>query len=109
MTFHPPIPDPKGRSQGSGLVSALVQAEKLVQIALILPCSAFIGWLIGDWIGNRAHMPLLGAVGVAFGGAAGLFYVIRLALAAVKDPASTDKNSTDKNDPGGTGSAGGPS
>lgn len=93
MPFHPPIPEPKrdGKSGGkaSGLVSSLIQAEKLVQIALVLPCSAFIGWLAGDWIGGRVHFPLLGAIGVAFGGAAGLFYVVRLAMDQVKETASS--------------------
>lgn len=104
MPYHPPIPDPKNRGKGSGMLSALVQAEKLVQIALVLPCAVFIGWLIGDWIGNRVHVPLLGAVGVAFGGAAGLIYVVRVAMDAGKDPANADKDDQDRN-----GAAGGPS
>ncbi len=104
MPYHPPIPDPKSGPKGSGLVSALVQAEKLVQIALVLPCAAFVGWLIGDWIGERVHQPWVAAVGVAFGGASGLYYVVRLALNAVKDPDSSGKQNNNK-----TGSAGGPS
>lgn len=106
MPFNPPIPEPKGRGQSSGgsrgLVSAIVQAEKMVQIALILPCAAFIGWLLGDWIGGRTHQPWIGALGVVLGGAAGLFYVVRLALDAVKEP--TGKGKQD-----GNGSAGRPS
>jgi ATP synthase protein I len=106
MPFNPPIPEPKGRGkptgQSKGLVSAIVQAEKMVQIALILPCAAFIGWLLGDWIGSREHWPLAAAVGVAFGGAAGLFYVVRMAMDAVKEP-------TGKGKPNGKGSAGRPS
>lgn len=86
MPFQPPLPDPRERGKASGLVSALVQAEKMVQIALVLPCAAFIGWLGGDWLGNRLHQSWIGAVGIAFGGAAGLYYVIRLAMNAVNDP-----------------------
>lgn len=100
MPYHPPVPDPR-QPKGSGLVSALIQAEKLVQIALVLPCAAFIGWLIGDWLGGRFHLPLLGALGAAFGGAAGLVYVVRLAMDAAKDPANADKN-----DPGQKGASG---
>lgn len=100
MPYHPPIPDPK-QSKASGMVGALVQAEKLVQIALVLPCAAFIGWLIGDWLGRRFHLPLLGALGVAFGGAAGLVYVIRLAMDAAKDPANADES--DREEPKGGG------
>lgn len=106
MPFNPPIPEPKGRGpspgRSRGLVSAIVQAEKMVQIALILPCSAFIGWLIGDWIGGREHWPLAAAAGVALGGAAGLYYVVRMALDAVKEPTGKGKNQ-------GKGSAGKPS
>lgn len=102
MPFNPPIPEPKGRGKGTGLVSAIVQAEKMVQIALILPCAAFIGWLLGDWIGGRLHQPLIGALGLVLGGAAGLFYVIRMALDAVKEPKGKGK-------PDGKGSAGNPS
>lgn len=101
MPFHPPIPEPKGRGKSTGLMSAFIQAEKLVQIALVLPCAAFIGWLLGDWIGGRLHFALGGAVGVAFGGAAGLIYVVRLAMNAVNDPAKPGNADKD-----GKGSAG---
>ena len=90
MAFHPPIPEQNPRGKRSGLVSAIVQAEKLGQIALILPCSAFIGWLGGAWIGSRIHQVWPGAVGVVFGGAAGLYYVIKMAMDAVKDPKNGD-------------------
>ncbi len=101
MPYQPPIPDPKQPGKGSGIVSAIVQAEKLVQIALVLPCAAFIGWLLGDWIGGKIHQPWLGALGVAFGGASGLVYVVRLAMNSLNDPANADKNN-------GKGSAGKP-
>jgi hypothetical protein len=84
MPFHRPIPDSQPRGKGSGVVSAIVQAEKLIQIALVLPCAAFIGWLAGAWIGNRLHQSWIGLLGILFGGASGLVYVVRLAL-------STDK------------------
>lgn len=95
MPFNPPIPNRKGDGKSPGLFSALVQAEKLIQIAFILPCAAFIGWLGGDWLGNRVHQPWLAALGVAFGGAAGLVYVIKLAMHAANDPANADEASND--------------
>jgi hypothetical protein len=105
MPYHPPIPDSgqDDKSSGkrpSGLISALIQAEKLVQVALILPCAAFIGWLGGDWLGHRLNQPWLAALGVVFGGAAGLVYVVRLALNAVNDPANADEDTSGKEDPG---------
>lgn len=99
MPFHPPIPDPKGRYKSGGFVSSLVQAEKMVQIALILPCAAFIGWLAGDWLGGRFHHPWFALAGIVFGGISGLYYVIRLAMSAVNNPAESG-------DRGGKGSSG---
>ena len=87
MPFNPPIPDPKGRNKSVGLVSAIVQAEKMIQVALILPCAAFIGWLIGDWLGGRFHHPWFALAGIVFGGISGLYYVVRLAMSAVNSPA----------------------
>jgi len=111
MAFHPPIPERKRSGQRSNparsgparsgpapsgpapssLMSALIQAEKLGQIALILPCAAFIGWLAGAWIGSKIHQVWPGALGVVFGGAAGLFYAIRLAMDALNDSAKADR------------------
>lgn len=117
MPYHPPIPESKGggksNAKSTGLVNALIQAEKLMQIALVLPCAAFIGWLAGNWIGDRLHFPLAAAIGVAFGGAAGLFYVVRLALDQVKEPAKSGADpgadsgaNSDKSKPNGKGQAG---
>ena len=53
MPFNNPIPDDKRRDQkprrDSGGLATLVQAEKLMQIAILLPSAAFIGWLLGAW------------------------------------------------------------
>ena len=56
MPFNNPIPDSKDdstsrRKQSAGLQS-LVQAEKLMQIAFLLPCAALIGWALG-WLLDR--------------------------------------------------------
>ena len=93
MPFHPPIPDPKQRSKGAGIVSAVVQAEKMMQIALVLPCAAFVGWLLGGWLGLHLHIPWLGLVGIVFGGVSGLIYVIRLAMNAARAPEQNDQES----------------
>jgi ATP synthase protein I len=84
MPWHRPIPDSKPRGKAYGLVDSIIQAEKMIQVALVLPCAAFIGWLGGAWLDSRLHQHWIGAVGVVFGGTAGLVYVVRLALAADK-------------------------
>ncbi|HWG19416.1 MAG TPA: AtpZ/AtpI family protein [Terracidiphilus sp.] len=84
MPFNNPIPDDRRPSQprkDSGGLQTLVQAEKLMQIAILLPSSAFIGWLLGAWADKALHQDWIGVAGIAFGGIAGLVYVIRLVLA----------------------------
>jgi hypothetical protein len=103
MAWHKPIPDSNPRGKGSGLVSAIVQAESLIQVALVLPCAAFIGWLGGAWLDSRLHQHWIGAVGVMFGGASGLVYVVRLALAADKKIPGDTANK-DSSGGGGSGS-----
>ncbi len=56
----------------------MVEAEKLLQIAILLPSAAIIGWLLGAWADGLLHQSWIGIVGMIFGGIAGLVYVIRL-------------------------------
>jgi ATP synthase protein I len=81
MPFNRPIPESKPRPRfGSGLAS-LAEAEKMVQIAILLPSSAFIGWLIGAWLDKSLHQTWISLVGILFGGISGLVYVVRLVIA----------------------------
>jgi hypothetical protein len=111
MTFHRPISRSKrrgkaggslppeqakdGRAGGPGILGAWVQAEKMMQIALVLPCATFIGWLAGAWFDRHFHQSWIALVGLVFGGASGLVYVVRLALDANKGPAMQDKASNE--------------
>jgi ATP synthase protein I len=81
-------------------IGALVQAEKAVQIALVLPSAVAIGWLAGAWADSKLHQSWIGIAGVIFGSISGLVYVIRTVIVS-------EKNSTLGNDAGngtGTGS-----
>jgi hypothetical protein len=82
MPFNRPIPESKPRSALPSGIGSLVQAEKLMQIALLLPSSAFIGWLAGAWLDSRLHQEWIGLAGIVFGGISGLVYVIRLVMAS---------------------------
>jgi hypothetical protein len=104
MPFNRPIPDPKSRGKIAGGVAIWAQAEKLMQIALVLPCAAIIGWLAGGWLDIHLHQKWIGLAGIVFGGISGLVYVVRLAVAT--------GNESEKNGDGastGKGSAGTPS
>ncbi len=85
MPFNRPIPesdDPNDRPKSPGGIASLVEAEKMVQIAILLPLAAVIGWLIGAWLDGRLHQTWIGMVGILFGGVSGLVYVVRLVMNA---------------------------
>lgn len=63
-------------------VEAIVQAEKLLQVALMLPCAAVVGWLMGAWAEKHFHQTWIAIAGIVFGAISGLVYVIRMALVA---------------------------
>jgi uncharacterized membrane protein YfcA len=81
MPFNRPIPESKPPRQHPSGLSTLVEAEKLMQIAILLPSSAFIGWLIGAWLDSRLHQDWMAVAGIIFGGFSGLVYVVRLVIA----------------------------
>jgi hypothetical protein len=78
VPFNPPIPDSNKQNKRASGVKSLAEAEKLMQIAILLPSSAFIGWLIGAWLGSHLHQPWMPVAGILFGGISGLVYVVRL-------------------------------
>jgi hypothetical protein len=91
MPFNRPIQEPRPRTAPSSGIKSLVQAEKLMQIAILLPSSAFIGWLAGAWLDSRLHQGWIGLVGILFGGISGLVYVVRLVLSSGKSYVSETK------------------
>jgi ATP synthase protein I len=82
MPYNRPIPDPQPRRKHSSGLDTLVQAEKLMQIAILLPSAAFIGWLLGAWADRTWHLSWVGLAGMVFGGVSGLVYVVRLVMAS---------------------------
>lgn len=96
MPYNNPIPDDRERKRDSGGLATLVQAERMMQIAILLPSAAFIGWLLGAWLDRMLHQSWIGIAGIMFGGISGLVYVIRLVITT----GTGDKN--------GKGSAGRP-
>jgi ATP synthase protein I len=85
MAFNRPIPNPKPSTKLSSGIGAIAEAEKLMQIALLLPSAAVIGWLIGAWLDHRLHQSWIAIAGIVFGCISGLVYVIRMAMAAERD------------------------
>jgi len=100
VPFHNPIPERKQRDKagdsssgdsaqgglGGGMIGAWIQAEKMIQIALVLPCAAFICWLPGYWLDRHFHQTWMAIAGVVFGIIAGLVAAIRMAVVSGNDP-----------------------
>jgi uncharacterized membrane protein YfcA len=83
MAFNRPIPESMrpAKKQPSGL-SLYVQAEKMLQIAFVLPCALVIGWVLGAWADKWLHQSWITIAGVVLGCVSGLVFVIRMAFAA---------------------------
>jgi F0F1-type ATP synthase assembly protein I len=96
MPFIRPIPESQPVRKASPAVDAWVQAEKLMQIAILLPAAALIGWLAGAWLDNRLHQEWIAIFGVVFGSISGLVGVVRMAMAAERNsrPGSDSQNGT---------------
>jgi ATP synthase protein I len=66
-----------------GGLDSLVQAEKLMQIAFVLPCAMLVGWGMGWGVDTLFHVHGAVIVGVILGLVAGMVSVIRMATAAM--------------------------
>ncbi len=82
MPFHRPIPGQKETSIAKSGLAAYVQAEKLAQIALVLPSAVVIGWLGGAWADRHFHQSWLTLAGIVLGSIAGLTSAVQMALTA---------------------------
>jgi ATP synthase protein I len=80
MPFNPPIPNSKPRPKSKSAFASLVEAERMMQVALLLPCSAGVGWLIGAWLDKVLHQTWIGLAGILFGGISGIVYVVRMVI-----------------------------
>jgi ATP synthase protein I len=73
-----PTPD-KPDNQRKIALREFVQAESMIQIALVLPISCVVGWAIGDFLDHKLHQSWISIAGLAVGIAAGFVQVIRMA------------------------------
>jgi len=84
MPFHRPIPNAKPRPGSSTGFGAMVEAEKLMQVAFVLPSAVVIGWLGGAWLDHLFHQKWIAIAGIVLGSISGLSFVIQMAFAAMK-------------------------
>lgn len=84
MAFNNPPPVRPGGKRDGGMDS-LLRAEKLTQIAFILPVAVFVGWLLGAALDKWLHQGWIYIAGILFGAAAGFLQIFRLVAASGKD------------------------
>jgi F0F1-type ATP synthase assembly protein I len=92
MPYNRPIPESKKRSKVSMGIASWVQAEKLMQIALVLPSAVLIGWAGGAWLDSRFHQKWIAVVGIILGSIAGLTSAIRLAMDVERSASKEDES-----------------
>ncbi|HEY0785363.1 MAG TPA: AtpZ/AtpI family protein [Acidobacteriaceae bacterium] len=74
-------PDPRESSAGKpdrGGIQTLIRAEKMTQIAFILPAGVLVGWLLGAGLDKWLHTHWLYIVGILLGVVAGFVQIFRL-------------------------------
>lgn len=79
MAFVRPNPKRPGEKQGAQSANIIFEAEKLFQIALLLPSSTIAGWFFGAWLDSRLQQNWMALTGLLAGGILGILYVVRLA------------------------------
>jgi F0F1-type ATP synthase assembly protein I len=101
MPFNRPIPESKPPSKAASGLSAYVEAEKLMQIAFVLPSAVVIGWLAGWCADKLLHQSWIEIAGVIFGCVSGLTLMIRMAMDAEKRsrPGNRVQNGSGKGTP----------
>lgn len=66
-------------------MDTILRIEKLTQIAVILPLSVFVGWVLGELLDRWLHQHWIYIAGIIFGAVAGFVQIFRLIAAAGKD------------------------
>ena len=84
------MPTPE-KSQHKIALREFVQAESMIQIALVLPLSCIIGWALGDFLDHKLHQSWIAMLGLALGVAAGFIQVIRMANHANRTDEKNDR------------------
>lgn len=81
MAEQQPKPEPgKPTDTRSENMKLIIRAERLTQIAFVLPAAVLIGWGIGALLDKWLHQNWIYIVGLVLGAAAGLTEAVRQAL-----------------------------
>ena len=75
----------------SGALDGLVRAERLLQIAFILPAAVVVGWAAGAGLDKWLHQDWIYLVGLGVGAVAGFVEVFRLVMSNEKAMEKEDR------------------
>lgn len=89
----PDAPDPKPVRRTSSALSGMVRAERLTQIAFILPAAVCVGWLFGVALDHWLHQHWIYLAGIVLGCIAGFIDIFRLVLKNEKEMEKEDRES----------------
>ena len=94
-----PQPGKPKQSRNQGSMQALVKAEKLTQLAFVLPVSALVGWVLGGLLDKATHQHWFFLVGLVLGVVAGFIQLFRMVsspgfLSATAPDPETDTSGT---------------
>ncbi len=81
----------KPAARGAGAVDSIVRAERMMQIAFILPAAVLVGWLGGVALDKWLHQHWIYLAGIILGCVAGFIEIFRLVLGPEKS-ASPEKS-----------------
>ena len=71
---------PRESPKRSESMKLIIRAEKMTQIAFVMPAAVLIGWGLGALLDKWLHQNWIYIVGLVMGAAAGLFEAVRQAL-----------------------------
>lgn len=86
-----PEQNEKSAKPRAGAMSGLVRAERLMQIAFILPAAVVVGWLAGAGLDKWLHQHWIYLAGIVVGCVAGFVEVFRLVLSNEKEMEKEDR------------------
>jgi len=79
-----PLNQKPAAGQAKGVVDTIVRAERMTQIAFILPAAVLVGWLAGAGLDKWLHQHWIYLAGIILGCVAGFIEIFRLVLGPEK-------------------------
>jgi F0F1-type ATP synthase assembly protein I len=90
MPNNSPSPQPETPKR-SALTQGIAGAERILEIAFIMPAALVIGWLIGAGLDKWLHQHWIYLIGIGFGFVAGFIEVLRSAIRYSKRSEKEDR------------------